>query len=134
VSANILLSVVLMQTPLSYSGLALANSLAALTEAAVLAWLLSVRLRGAGVDPAFGRLGRSVVGYLAAAIPMGAVSYLALQVLDAALDANSLVRHAVLVGSVGALGALVYVALSAAFGSEELSTLLRLVRPRGRTA
>jgi putative peptidoglycan lipid II flippase len=133
VSANIVLSLVLMQTGLSYGGLALANSLAALAEAAILAWLLSSRLSPREARSGIGRLSRSLAGFLAAALPMGAVTYLALHLLAAALDTSSPAWQLVLVGSVGLLGALVYLALSAALRSEELFTLWRLVRP-GRHA
>ncbi len=134
VSANIVLSLILMQTPLSYAGLALANSLAALAEAAILFWLLSARLRGSDLDPGLGRISRALASFLVAAVPMWVVSYLALHLLGPALDSTLPGSQFVLLGSVGLLGALVYLSISAAFGSEELSTLLRLVRPRGRTA
>jgi putative peptidoglycan lipid II flippase len=134
VALNILLSLALMQTPLSYGGLALANSVAALLEAGILAWLLSARLRGGEVERGPGRLARSLAGFLAAGLPMGATSYLVLHVLAAALDTSRLGAQVLLVAAVGAVGAFVYLSLSAAFGSEELSTLLRLVRPRRRAA
>src|SRR5207302_1237169 len=44
IAHNIVLSLVLMQTPLNYGGLALANSIAALTEASMLIRLISLRL------------------------------------------------------------------------------------------
>src|SRR5439155_25924387 len=43
-AVNVLLSLALMRTPLSYGGLALANGLAALTEATILAIVLNRRL------------------------------------------------------------------------------------------
>ncbi|MFN2637334.1 MAG: hypothetical protein ABR585_09935, partial [Gemmatimonadaceae bacterium] len=47
----------------------------ALAEAAILAWLLSMRLSHSGSGAGLARLSRSLVGFLAAALPMGAVSY-----------------------------------------------------------
>src|SRR5918911_1497200 len=45
VGLNVLASLVLMQTSLGFGGLALANSLAALTEASLLVWLIPERMR-----------------------------------------------------------------------------------------
>jgi len=132
VGTNIALSLLLMQTPLSYGGLALANSIAALLEASVLAWLLSARLRGAGVELGLGKLGRSVGLFVAAAVPMGLVAYGALRLLRAAVDSTSLPAQVAVVLAVAGIGALVYFSLSFAFKSEELAALVRLFRPRGR--
>src|SRR5439155_4544328 len=134
VSINILLSLILMRTPLSFGGLALASSIAALIEATLLAWLLSGRLRGAGVDFALARISRPLGGFVLAALPMGAVSYVLLQVLVATLDTSRLLAQLIVIAVVGLVGGLVYVLLSAAFGSEELRTLLRLLRPRRHAA
>src|SRR5581483_6192710 len=109
VTMNMALSLMLMQTPLSYGGLALANSAAALLEACTLAWLLSARLRGAGVEQGMGRLSRSIAVFVAAALPMGAASYAALRLLDAALDTSRLATQVVLIATVGLVGVLVYV-------------------------
>jgi putative peptidoglycan lipid II flippase len=132
VSTNIVLSLILMHTPLSYGGLALANSFAALLEAVLLAWLLSSRLHGWGVELGLRRISRSLAGFLAAAAPMGAVSYGLLLLLTARLDTTHLAAQVLLVAIVAGVGTLVYLGLSAVFGSEELATLLQLVRPRSR--
>src|SRR5439155_20285324 len=110
------------------------NSVAALIEASLLAWLLSRRLSGAGVEFGLARIGRPLGGFLLAALPMGAVSYAVLHVLVAAMDTTRLLAQLLVIAVVGLVGGLVYLLLSAAFGSEELRTLLQLVRPRRRAA
>lgn len=80
-AVNVLLSLILMRTPLSYGGLALANGLAALTEATVLGITLRRRLGWPGsteiarfIGPALLAAGAFAVGCLAG--EYGLASYL----------------------------------------------------------
>ena len=124
IGLNVVLSLILMRTPLNLGGLALANSIAALTEATVLIKLLSIRLPGADVRA----LGMASLRMLAAALVMGLpVAWLSAQ-LDPLLRPHGTPGQALQVGLSVAFGALVYGVASLAFRSDELSALRKLVR------
>jgi len=124
IGLNIVLSLILMQTPLTYGGLALANSIAALAEGAVLIRLISRRLPALSLDS----LGTSTVRILAASLVMGLpVAWLAAQ-LDPLLRPLGTPGQAVLLAVCAISGAALYAAASLLFRSEELYALWRLVR------
>jgi putative peptidoglycan lipid II flippase len=124
VAINIVASLVLMQTGLSFRGLALANSIAALIEASVLIRLISVQLPGLEV----GRLATPAVRILAASLVMGLpVAWLAGQ-LDPLLRPYGTPGQALLLATCIGSGALLYGLASLAFRSDELHALRRLIR------
>ena len=67
ICVNVILSLVLMQTRLSYGGLALANSIAALVEAGILIWLIGRRFPELRPES----FGSSAMRTLAASLVMG---------------------------------------------------------------
>jgi len=125
VVVNIVLSLALMRTGLTFRGLALANSLAALVEASVLVFLLSIHLPG---SVSFDRLATPALRILAASLVMGLpVAWLAAQ-LDPILRPMGTPGQAVLVAVCIAAGAVIYSAASVAFRSDELLALRRLLK------
>jgi len=124
VGVNVTLSLILMRTGLTFRGLALANSLAALTEAGALFLFLRMHMPGLRI----GRLRRPALRILAASLVMGLpVAWLAAQ-LDPLLRPYGTPGEALLLLICVGFGALVYGVVSVAFRSEEVSTLWRLVR------
>jgi putative peptidoglycan lipid II flippase len=124
VGVNVTLSLILMRTGLTFRGLALANSLAALTEAGVLFAFLRARMPSLRV----GRLMRPAVRILAASLVMGVlVAWLAGR-LDPLLQPYGTPGEAVLLLICAGSGAVLYGLVSIAFRSEEIYTLWRLVR------
>ena len=123
---NIVLSLLLMNTELNYRGLALANSLAALTEAAVLLWLLARRVGGLQLSMLWGGLARTLVASAAMAFAIGPLPRLLL----GGLQAESGQIQAALLLVIGAFGTLVYFGVSAILKSEDLGSLVSLLRGR----
>ncbi len=123
---NLVLSLVLMQTELNYRGLALANALAALTEATVLLRLLSRRVGGLDL----GALPGGVLRILAASLLMGALIGPLPKVLSNLLSLPPTEEQVLVIGGLTLGGAAAYFAISAALRSEDLGALLRLVRGR----
>src|SRR5579864_114336 len=124
VGVNLTASLLLMRTGLSFRGLALANSVAALVEAAVLLRFISVRMPGVTIS----RLATPALRILAASLVMGVpVAWLASQ-LDPLLRPYATPGEALLLGICVGVGAILYGLVSLAFRSEEISTLWRLVR------
>jgi putative peptidoglycan lipid II flippase len=123
---NIALSLLLMNTELNYRGLALAHSLAALTEAAVLLWLLARRVGGLQLSMLWGGLGRTVVASAAMGLAIGSLPRL----LFGGLQADSGQIQAALLMVICAIGALVYFGVSAILKSEDLGSLVSLLRGR----
>jgi putative peptidoglycan lipid II flippase len=124
VGVNLCASLVLMQTALSYRGLALATSLAALVEAGVLLWFIRRRMPGLRID----RLTTPTLRILAASLVMGLpVAWLAGQ-LEPVLQPYGTPGQALLLAVCAGVGALLYAVVSVAFRSEELNNLWRLVR------
>ena len=124
VGVNVTLSLLLMQTGLSFRGLALANSIAALIEAGVLLRFVSMRMPGLTV----GRLATPALRILAASLVMGVpVAWLAHQ-LDPLLQPFGTPGQALLIALCVGSGAVLYGLASLAFRSDEVSALWRLVR------
>jgi putative peptidoglycan lipid II flippase len=124
VGLNVVASLILMQTPLGFGGLALANSLAALTEASLLIWLISQRMPAVRLDA----LGLSAARVLAASLVMGLpVAWLS-GLLDPVLRPQGTPGQAVLLVICVAFGAGLYALVSWAFHSDELHMLRRLVK------
>jgi putative peptidoglycan lipid II flippase len=124
VAVNVAASLALMQTGLTFRGLALANSIAALVEAGVLIRLIAIHLPGLSM----GRLARPALRILAASLVMGLpVAWLASQ-LDPLLRPHGTLGQALLVAICVSSGAVLYAAVSLAFRSDEIHALWRLVR------
>lgn len=124
IALNVALSLILMQTPLNYGGLALANSIAALTEAAVLIRLVSWRLPDVHVES----LVTSAVRMVAASLVMGIpVAWLA-GWLTPVVAPYGTPGHAALLAICVPFGAALYGAVSLIFRGDELPALWRLIR------
>jgi putative peptidoglycan lipid II flippase len=124
IGLNVVLSLVLMQTPLNYGGLALANSIAALAEAAILIRLVSLRLKEVRVES----LITSSVRILAASLVMGLpVAWLAATV-DPLVRSYGTLGQAALLAVCVPFGAAFYALISLLFRSDELQALWRLLR------
>jgi len=124
IALNVVLSLVLMQTPLNYGGLALAKSIAARVEAAILIRLVSLRLPEVHLEG----LLMSMVRILAASLVMGLpVAWLA-SLLDPVLRPFGTPGQVVLLAICVPFGAGLYGFVSAVFRSDELYALWRLVR------
>ena len=119
VAVNVVLALALME-PLAQGGLALASSLAAYANLAVLAWALRRRLGPLGGGAIAGSLARTLV----ASAAVGAVCAWARPwLLDASPGAGAILTVAAVVA-----GALVYAAVAAALRAPELHDLLALRR------
>ena len=124
IALNVVLSVTLMQTPLNYGGLALANSLAALTEGTILVWLIGRRMS----DFDLGHVGSSALRVLAASLVMGLpVAWLA-AAIEPPLRPYGTFGEAVVVCGCVVAGAALYGLASLLFQSEELTALRRLLK------
>jgi putative peptidoglycan lipid II flippase len=123
---NLVLGVILMQTPLNYGGLALGNSLAALAEATVLMALVRRRIPGLELALVMKSLGRTVV----ASLLMGVTVATLPRLLQDRLALPATLELTVVVGSVILAGGMVYFVFSFLLQSEELRVLLRLARVR----
>lgn len=121
---NVLLSLLLMRTPLTYGGLALATSLAALLEGSLLIMFLSKRL------PTFRPRDLALPGLrmLAASLVMGLPVLWLARFLDGPTSTSGTLGQAVVVGVCVVAGALIYGLASLIFQSDELHALRRLVR------
>jgi putative peptidoglycan lipid II flippase len=124
VAVNIVASLILMRTGLSFRGLALANSIAALVEAGVLVRLLAIHLPGLSIS----HLATPALRIMAASLVMGLpVAWLASQ-LEPLLYPLGTPGQALLLATCISSGALLYAVVSLAFRSDELQALWRLVR------
>jgi len=124
VGVNLGASLLLMHTGLTFRGLALAASIAALVEASVLLRFLSVRMPGLSI----GRLATPFLRILAASLVMGLpVAWLAAQ-LDPLLRPYGTPGEALLLATCIGSGAVLYAVVSLAFRSDEIRTLRRLVQ------
>jgi putative peptidoglycan lipid II flippase len=124
VGVNLCASLVLMHTGLTFRGLALASSVAALVEAGVLLRFLVSRMPSLHI----GALATPSLRILAASLVMGVpVAWLA-GVMDPVLRPYGTPGQALLLLTCIAAGALLYAVVSMAFRSDELLTLRRLVR------
>ena len=123
---NISLSLVLVR-PLSFGGLALANSTATTVEMLVLLWLLRKRL--GGID------GRSVWGTLLRSIGAAAVMAIVLELWvqqGSPLSCRPSRTWIVAIGGI-MLGIITYSLVSWLLRSEELALVLAMVRSRGKS-
>ena len=124
IALNVVLSLVLMRTPLGVGGLALANSIAALCEATILIRLVGGRLPGVAMSS----LGTAVVRMLAASLVMALpVAWLAGQ-LDPLLRPRGTPGGGLLLAVCVGVGAGLYGLASLVFRSDELAALRKLVR------
>jgi putative peptidoglycan lipid II flippase len=124
IALNVVLSLILMQTPLNYGGLALANSIAALSEAGLLLYLIGRRIPEVDV----GALNASALRMLAASLVMGLpVAWLA-AALDTFLRPLGTPGQAIQLAVCVPAGAALYGFVSLLFRSDELHALWRLVR------
>ncbi|MCC6174709.1 MAG: murein biosynthesis integral membrane protein MurJ [Chloroflexi bacterium] len=123
---NLGLGLVLMSTPLNYAGLALANALAALSEATVLMLLMRRRLVGLDLMPVVRSLSRTVV----AAILMGLTIATLPHVIQSRLVLPGPFELGAVVLLVALTGGLVYLLLAFLLQSEEIRVFLRLARLR----
>lgn len=123
-SLNIGLSLLLVG-PLSFGGLALANSLATTLELVVLVWLLKRRIGALGGDA----IGRSLARSLLAGGVMVAALWLWLGV-EARLPISSALDNWVIALVGAGVGVLVYGGVSYLLHSDELTVALTLVRRR----
>ncbi|HYU18561.1 MAG TPA: murein biosynthesis integral membrane protein MurJ [Chloroflexota bacterium] len=124
---NLVLSLVLMRTPLNYGGLALANALAALAEGFVLMTVISRRVR----DLDLGSVARSLARTVMASILMGITIATLPQVLEDWLSLSRTIELSLVVIIVAAAGAAVYLTFAFLLRSDEITALLRLARSRG---
>lgn len=124
---NLALGLTLMGTPLNYGGLALANSLAALAEAAVLLFLIRRRIPSLEMAPVLKSLARTVV----ASLLMGVTVAMLPRLLQERLALPTNLELTLVVLLVGIAGGMVYFVFSFLLQSEELRVLLRLARARG---
>jgi putative peptidoglycan lipid II flippase len=126
---NLILSLILMRTPLNYGGLALANALAALAEGAALVWLVSRRMAvetGQGLDLA--ALGKGLGRIVLAALAMGAIVLALRDLLFRQIEWTATLEHTVVLMVCIAGGAAAYLALAQVLRIQELATLWRLLR------
>jgi putative peptidoglycan lipid II flippase len=129
IALNLVLSLVLMQTPLNFGGLALASSLAALIEGGMLLWLLSLRFqRQDGESLELANLGRWLGRVASAALIMGLVLVLARDWLQLHLASESILGHTLILLTGIAFGAALYVLLTTALRLPEPATLRSLLR------
>jgi len=123
---NIVFSVILMRTELSFGGLALANSIAALTEATLLTIVLQRRLgwiRARELVPFAWRV-------VLAAAAMGGVAVLMYAALSARVDIVHWTGQATVLFSVAVTAAIVYGALSLTLGVDDARRVASLIRRR----
>jgi len=119
---NLLFSLLLMG-PLKHGGLALASSLSAFGNMALLLWFLRRK-----VGPFGGRsIARSGLKGMAASLPMAAAVYWILRLIDWSRVGGRLLKGGVLGGAVLA-GIAVFLGGSCLLGSEEAGDVVRLVR------
>lgn len=124
IGLNIACSLVLMQTPLNYGGLALANSIAALAEGGILILLIARRIPGLPV----GELGMSALRILAGSLVMGLpVAWLA-SWMQLSLWRYGTLGEALVVLTCVVVGSALYLLASYLFQSDELTALRRLAR------
>jgi putative peptidoglycan lipid II flippase len=123
---NLALGLILMGTQLNYGGLALANSLAALAEAAVLLFLIRRRIPNLAMAPVLKSLARTVV----ASLLMGVTVATLPRLLQDQLALPTTLELTIVVLLVGLAGGTVYFVFSFLLQSEELRVLLRLARAR----
>jgi putative peptidoglycan lipid II flippase len=123
-SANVVLSLLLMG-PMRHSGLALANSLAAMVNFTVLFHLLRKRLGGVGTRGILVSLTKTG----AASAAMGLLGHALLRGEIWRSTGGELLKSAHLAGTI-ALCVLCYILITRALGSEELGFVMNMIRRR----
>jgi putative peptidoglycan lipid II flippase len=123
---SLVLGLVLMRTPLTYGGLALANAIAALAEAGLLVRLIGGRLDGLDLRPVGASLARTV----AASALMGLTIAALPRLLRESFALPTTLELALVVGLVAVVGVAAYLAFAFVLRSEEPRLLFRLARPR----
>jgi putative peptidoglycan lipid II flippase len=124
---NLAFGLILMWTPLNYGGLALANSLAALSEATLLMLLIRRRIPGLDLVPVMKSLSRTVAASLLMGLTVGTLPRL----IQDHLALTRSLELSIVVALVVVAGGMVYFVFSFLLQSEELRVLLRLARARG---
>jgi putative peptidoglycan lipid II flippase len=124
---NMLLSIVLIQTPLQHAGLALANSLAAVLNLALLTW--SIRSKIGRMDGR--RILNSLLRIVPASAAMGAIGWWVARNPLWDEPGNTLLKVQWLAGGVAA-SVLFYLAAMGAFKSEEFRFLRQTAKTRRR--
>lgn len=124
VGLNIGLSLILMRTGLSFGGLALANAVAALCEAAVLSALLQRRLGWIAPRVVLLFLGRAGL----AAVALALAAALAEAAVGARVDPTQWTGQLALLAGGGLAGSLVYLLAARALGVAELGQAIGLLR------
>jgi putative peptidoglycan lipid II flippase len=122
---NVGFSLLLMRF-LSFGGLALANAIAGLTEAAILVVMLGRRLEGLRLES----LAFPVAVFAFWGVAQGLVAVAVSDYLQAVVDTSRLVGQLLQVGLSVAAGGAVYVGLSYAMRSRELMQMTRMVTAR----
>ena len=119
---NLLFSLALMR-PLLHGGLALASSLAALANMALLLYLLRKK-----IGP-FGGRGIVIAGLksIAASVPMALLVYWAMRLTDWSMAGHKVIKGATLLGGIGA-GVMVYLLAARLVRCDEMEEALRLFR------
>lgn len=128
-AVNIVLSIILIQTPLQHGGLALANSLAA----AVNIWLLSKRLRKKIGRMDGRRILRSLLKIIPTSVAMGGIGWWVAQNPMWDTPGNTLVKVQWLAGGMAA-SVLFYLMVMMVLRSEELKFLWGAFRRKRRSA
>ncbi|MHB9090024.1 MAG: lipid II flippase MurJ, partial [Chloroflexota bacterium] len=123
---HLVMSLVLIRTPLAYGGLALSMSLSSIFEAGALLYMAQRKLGGIGARRIFASFWRSLV---AAAI-MGAAVLGAMGPLGGLLAADSDLERLTGVVAVICVGAAMYLLAALALRSPEVSLLASTVRQR----
>jgi putative peptidoglycan lipid II flippase len=129
--ANVLLSLALMNSPLNYGGLALANAIAALAEGAALLWLLSKKMRNdSGRGLHLIQLSDGLGRIVAAALAMGAIVTLLHGLLLQQVGTGTPLMHTLVLLFSICVGAGAYVIVASLLRVEEVLTLWHLIRNR----
>jgi putative peptidoglycan lipid II flippase len=128
---NIILSLTLMNTPLNYGGLALANAIAATAEGGTLIWILSRRLQADGSEGiGLRQLGDNLGRMVAAALIMGVTTVLLRDLLFERIALAATVELSLVVLLCTLAGAAVYFLLARLLRVQETLTLWSLFRGR----
>ncbi len=125
-AVNILANLILMQTPLSFAGLALGASVSSIFNATIL-WLLLQREVGSLWEP---RMTNALTRCAAASAVMGLSCWGALRVWDTFWPVSGLALQALQTSAVMVLGVSVYLGSVTIFRLEDMTTALNILRRR----
>jgi putative peptidoglycan lipid II flippase len=124
VAANVVLSILLVMTPLRHGGLALATSLASILHAWLLKVMLEREMTRQGRRLVLQGLTPAILRMMAAGLLMGLAAWGALAALSAAGLGRGLVGTILCVLVPGGVGLAVYVGAAALLGCEEVRRLI----------